>query len=134
MTYRASSEFDFSQCGIFAIFASAAILASCTSIPTRPLATPVVVIPSEKMRIATVRVEARDSTVLVAGRFARRPFPPDGDLIVEAWGPGGILASKKAQWYSGKALVFRTNFSARLSVQSNEVAEIRIRFTKSTSR
>ena len=105
----------------------AASLAGCVAAPARPLATPVVLVPTDQMRVGSVKVEERDTSVLVSGRFARRPFPPRGDVHVEAWGSQRLVTWRHANWrrYRG---VFRSYFSAKLPVSPTQIEEIRISY------
>ena len=113
-----------------ACLTGAASLAGCAATPARPLATPVVLVPSNQMSIGSVKVEERDTSVLVRGQFARRPFPPRGDLHVEAWRDQRLVTWRHASWrrYRG---VFRSYFSAKLPLSPPQIDEIRISYHRS---
>ena len=108
--------------------AGALVLAGCTTTPSKRLPARIVVVPSSQMKIGAVKAFERDSSVLVRGRFARRPFPRRGYLDVEAWGAQGFLMRKHARWSRSGRLVFRSNFSATLPVPATQVQEIRISY------
>lgn len=107
-----------------------ALLAGCAATPKRLVATPVVLVPTDQMRVGSVKVEERDSSVLVRGQFARRPFPPRGDVHVEAWRDQRLMTWRHANWrrYRG---VFRSYFSAKLPVSPTQIKEIRISYHRS---
>lgn len=110
-----------------ACLTGAASLAGCATAPARPIATAVVLVPTHEMRVGDVKVEERNSSVLVSGRFARRPFPPRGDVHVEAWGNQRLVTWRHANWrrYRG---VFRSYFSAKLPVSPTQIEEVRISY------